>query len=417
MNDLVRQLATDSGVLRHVSGRRSPAGYELLELGFDRGTLRPTCDADTDEIVVEAIGQEASEVGEIPDDGALASLLGKAIEQAWTMVNDRGYKDAFQIRCLDLATRSQSCVQFCNHSCSRQRLIARSCLQTQRPRPSIHRGWYTRCCTASGSPNPPDPIRDIQPTPAGQSIALRCSNMPGVLRISDEVVYRGIERHDRAFANSREYRSSERVPLGLLGGFAPDECVPWPSPTRPNPPYPQNQPFPTGVPALLLNGDLDVVSLEDAKAALPLFPSGTPFVQVASAGRITGLWNDCAQGIVLHFIDTFQTGDTSCASDPTTPMHQPFGAATGTLQLQGVGRFPRHAQRAIPALVDPGGSDNTTPDRRLGVDERGARPGARRSRRRQGDGDAKARLPDRGGPAGADGRRIRNVGRPTDLST
>src|SRR6266545_3973897 len=275
MNDLVRQLATDSGVLRHVSGRRSPAGYELLELGFDRGTLRPTCDADTDEIVVEAIGQEASEVGEIPDDGALASLLGKAIEQAWTMVNDRGYKDAFQIRCLDLATRSQSCVQFCNHSCSRQRLIARSCLQTQRPRPSIHRGWYTRCCTASGSPNPPDPIRDIQPTPAGQSIALRCSNMPGVLRISDEVVYRGIERHDRAFANSREYRSSERVPLGLLGGFAPDECVPWPSPTRPNPPYPQNQPFPTGVPALLLNGDLDVVSLEDAKAALPLFPSGT----------------------------------------------------------------------------------------------------------------------------------------------
>jgi hypothetical protein len=28
------------------------------------------------------------------------------------MVNNRGYADAFQIRCLDLATRSESCCQF-----------------------------------------------------------------------------------------------------------------------------------------------------------------------------------------------------------------------------------------------------------------------------------------------------------------
>jgi hypothetical protein len=39
-------------------------------------------------------------------------LRGKVVEQAWTMTNDRGFEDAFQRRCIDLKTRSESCVQF-----------------------------------------------------------------------------------------------------------------------------------------------------------------------------------------------------------------------------------------------------------------------------------------------------------------
>src|SRR6266508_82281 len=112
MNEAIRQLIAESGVLRRIAGRRSPTGYEVLELVFDWGILRLTCDGDTDEISVDATRQEGSELDEIGEDDSLADLLGKTIEQGWTMVNDRGYTDAFQLRCLDLATRSASCRQF-----------------------------------------------------------------------------------------------------------------------------------------------------------------------------------------------------------------------------------------------------------------------------------------------------------------
>jgi hypothetical protein len=112
MNEAARQLIAESGLLRRIAGRRSPAGYEVLELVFDRGILRLTCDGDTDEIAVDATRQEASELDEIGEDDSLVDLLGKTIELAWTMVNNRGYTDAFQLRCLDLGTRLESCRQF-----------------------------------------------------------------------------------------------------------------------------------------------------------------------------------------------------------------------------------------------------------------------------------------------------------------
>ena len=110
MNEDVRQLAADSGVC-DVAGRRFEAGYEVIELGFENGTLRLACNGDTDEIVVVA-SKRLDRFDEIVNDDSLADLLGKVIEQAWMMVNDRGYTDAFQLRCIDLATRSESCRQF-----------------------------------------------------------------------------------------------------------------------------------------------------------------------------------------------------------------------------------------------------------------------------------------------------------------
>jgi len=111
MDEAVRKLAADSGVLRRIAGSRTGAGYVLLDLTFDRGTLRLTCNADTDEILVRGT-DEASDCAEIDDDADLSSLIGGAIEQAWTMSNDRGYTDAFQIRCLDPQSRHESCCQF-----------------------------------------------------------------------------------------------------------------------------------------------------------------------------------------------------------------------------------------------------------------------------------------------------------------
>jgi hypothetical protein len=110
MNEEVRQLAADSGVLRQVAGRRFESGYEVLDLAFDRGTLRLACNQDTDEITVAALDRPTE--FDVVSDESLVDLIGKVIEQAWTMVNDRGYRDAFQLRCIDLGTRSESCRQF-----------------------------------------------------------------------------------------------------------------------------------------------------------------------------------------------------------------------------------------------------------------------------------------------------------------
>jgi hypothetical protein len=113
MDEAVRKLAADSGVLRRIAGNRTSAGYASLDLTFDQGTLRLTCDADTDEILVcVSDGRPASDFAEIDDADDLSSLVGGVIDQAWTMSNDRGYVDAFQIRCLDPVSRRESCCQF-----------------------------------------------------------------------------------------------------------------------------------------------------------------------------------------------------------------------------------------------------------------------------------------------------------------
>ena len=111
MNEGVRQLAADSGVLKRVTGRHTPAGYEVLDLVFDRGTLRLRCDGDADEIVMD-VAEEASEFDEIRDVEAFSAITGSIISQAWTMVNDRGYADAFQLRFHDPLTRLESSWQF-----------------------------------------------------------------------------------------------------------------------------------------------------------------------------------------------------------------------------------------------------------------------------------------------------------------
>ena len=74
MNEDVRQLAADSGVLRHVAGRRFESGYELIELAFEHGTLRLTCNGDTDEIVV-ASSERTDQFDEIVNDDSASSKL------------------------------------------------------------------------------------------------------------------------------------------------------------------------------------------------------------------------------------------------------------------------------------------------------------------------------------------------------
>src|SRR5262249_24959079 len=60
------------------------------------------------------------------------------------------------------------------------------------------------------------------------------------------------------------------------------------------------------------------------------------------------------------------TGDTGCAADTTGAMGNPFGAATGKLQLRGLASFPAVARQAEPAQNDPTQDVRTSPsDRRI----------------------------------------------------
>lgn len=108
-----------AGPLVHVRGDLTPAGdqYWVLEFVFENGMLRLSCNDDTDEIVVQphdpnAPALDASALVDVSNEPVFAPLLGKHIEYLWWMTNHRGYHDAFQMRLLDHANRSDTTRQF-----------------------------------------------------------------------------------------------------------------------------------------------------------------------------------------------------------------------------------------------------------------------------------------------------------------
>ncbi len=152
-------------------------------------------------------------------------------------------------------------------------------------------------------------------------------------------------------------------PVLLIPGA--NACVPWPKPERPVAPFPANQPFPKSVPALLLGGGLDYLDINTERSLMPLFPSGR-FVSVANAGHVTTYWNPCARGIVDRFLKTLRVTGTGCAGDTTGAMGNPFGGATGKLQLRGVAAFPKTLASAPANVARPAqGSTATVRDRRI----------------------------------------------------
>jgi hypothetical protein len=91
--------------------------------------------------------------------------------------------------------------------------------------------------TRLGQERPGDDARSAVPDGAGRA-ACEC----------DRAVLTG--RVDRIRG-----RPADPDPAGRV------RCVPWPTRTRPNPPFPEGQPFPAGVPALLLGGGLDYLDV------------------------------------------------------------------------------------------------------------------------------------------------------------
>jgi Family of unknown function (DUF6334) len=87
-----------------VKGLPAPAGrYRELEFEFSAGVLTLRCDDDADELVAE-VGRQGEDAESIKDSW-VKGLLGKWIEYAWGLRNDRGYNDGFQLRLMNDGAR------------------------------------------------------------------------------------------------------------------------------------------------------------------------------------------------------------------------------------------------------------------------------------------------------------------------
>jgi hypothetical protein len=100
MHSEVRRLAADSGELLAVTGS-AVAGrrFIALFLRFERGTLKLSCNDDTDEIVA-SVSDDPEGHDDVSHD-ALNELVGLTLDYAWELRNHRDFMDGFQVRLRD----------------------------------------------------------------------------------------------------------------------------------------------------------------------------------------------------------------------------------------------------------------------------------------------------------------------------
>jgi hypothetical protein len=111
VDETYRSLTNDSGEPLDVRGEPAVGeSYRSLDFVFERGVLSLACDDDTDEILVTA--EHAPSTSTDVSGPPLNAPLGKVIEYAWVMTNHRGYRDAFQVRFVDLDTKATDTRQF-----------------------------------------------------------------------------------------------------------------------------------------------------------------------------------------------------------------------------------------------------------------------------------------------------------------
>jgi pimeloyl-ACP methyl ester carboxylesterase len=150
---------------------------------------------------------------------------------------------------------------------------------------------------------------------AGNNAAAFCNDAGAVWERTDPVSVRREKYRDalRAFPSDRFAPYTRRA---WTTQFPSDFCLKWPSPDRFVPAVPPGATV-TGIPILLIVGDLDTaVPTETTEALLDVFPHAE-LVTVAGAGHTAAGWSDCAHGIVNHFFATLDVGDTSCTEEPS----------------------------------------------------------------------------------------------------
>ena len=192
---------------------------------------------------------------------------------------------------------------------------------------------------------------------SGDNAARYCTDMPFPWSKSAPV-----EVRRRQWQHARDALAPDTfAPFSVDGwlapppdGLAPDPCIGWPAPgPGVEPVLPPRASFPA-VPVLVINGDLDMnTPSADARDVARRFPAAR-FVELADSGHHTVFnWrSECSAQIIQHFLETFGTGDTSCAREPG-------------VRVPALGRFPLVASAARPAAVDGAGDRSTATDRKV----------------------------------------------------
>ncbi len=134
------------------------------------------------------------------------------------------------------------------------------------------------------------------------------------------------KRTDPLPVRRAKYRAARAsLPAHFFGPFSPrpwttlytsDYCLKWPAPDRFVPAVPPGATV-TGVPVLLIVGDLDTVVPRANTAALRQVFPGARLVTVQGAAHPATGWSSCAHDIVAHFLVTTHTGDTACTRTPS----------------------------------------------------------------------------------------------------
>ena len=175
----------------------------------------------------------------------------------------------------------------------------------------------SRCCSvASATDMYPGDQGDVGQFSAGANVAGLCADNDFGWRAGDGIA----ERRRKLDALLAALPSGAFAPFsaqgwaGAFGGWA-YQCLTWPTIERREAVIPDGSSLPD-VPTLILAGDVDTSApLEGTDDLLASFPQAT-LVVVPGAGHnvLDPQWAGCTPQIVARFVDTFDPGDTSCAT-------------------------------------------------------------------------------------------------------
>ena len=192
--------------------------------------------------------------------------------------------------------------------------------------------------------------------PADPAIFSAGDNAAAFCNDADFVWDRGDSLQVRRAKFARGLRDLGRDPFAPFSkqGWATysiaDFCALWPSPDRFTPAVPQGATV-TGVPTLLIGGDIDInVPSETTSRLLQVFPNAR-FVSFAGALHLPTAWSECARSVAQRFIATLRTGNTDCAREPA-------------FVPPAVPQFPGSVRQAVPATALAGNA-STIDDRRV----------------------------------------------------
>jgi pimeloyl-ACP methyl ester carboxylesterase len=205
-----------------------------------------------------------------------------------------------------------------------------------------------------------DPASEGNPAEysSGDNAAASCNDQDFVWDRGDRVPVRQA-KYRRALAALPAAAFAPFSKQAWIAFWIPDACLYWPAPDRFTPAVPPGATV-TGVPTLILSGDLDtIVPTENTRALLATFPRAQ-FLDAAGAAHPAAGWSDCALARTRQFILDPGPVSNSCTAPayvaPAVPVFPAIGVkATAATPLPGDRSLPldrKVATVATRAVLD-----------------------------------------------------------------